>query len=201
MKTQHKSIALLVSLALLLTISIAGTMAYLVDKSEPVTNTFQPVSVPPTVEEDFNGDTKSNVKIRNNGNIPAYIRAQIVVNWVSVDADGKVTGIYGGAVPKGSYTMTINTTDWTEAGGFYYHKGAIAADPDGDGNKTGGLTSILINEAKPLKTLTVGDTTYQLSVEILAQSIQAEPADAVTEAWGQNAAQLVGAIPAQGGNA
>ena len=194
MKTQHKSIALLVSLALLLTISIAGTMAYLVDKSEPVQNTFQPVSVPPEVIEKFENNIKKDVQIRNNGNIPAYIRAQIVVNWVSVDADGKVTGIYGGAVPKegSDYTMTINTTNWTEGSdGFYYHETPVKANDN---------SSVLISSAS-LKDGTIPPDGYQLSVEILAQSIQAEPADAVTEAWGKDAATLVGAITAQGGNA
>lgn len=193
MKTQHKSIALLVSLALLLTISIAGTMAYLVDKSEPVQNTFQPVSVPPEVIEKFENNIKKDVQIRNNGNIPAYIRAAIVVNWVSVDDYGNVTGIYGEApticdTPTCSHetcgkdaVLLVNTgTDslkWTKNNGYYYHNGSVAA---------GDLTSILINEAKPLKTLTVGDTTYQLSVEILAQSIQAEPDKAVKDAWGMS---------------
>ncbi|MBQ3179965.1 MAG: hypothetical protein IJB55_01235 [Firmicutes bacterium] len=194
MKTQHKSIALLVSLALLLTISIAGTMAYLVDKSEPVQNTFQPVSVPPEVIEEFENNIKTNVQIRNNGNIPAYIRAQIVVNWVSVDADGKVTGIYGGAVPEedSDYTMTINTTDWTKGSdGFYYHETPVKANDN---------SSVLISSAS-LEDGTIPPDGYQLSVEILAQSIQAEPADAVAETWGKDAATLVGAIPAQGGNA
>lgn len=199
MKTQHKSIALLVSLALLLTISIAGTMAYLVDKSEPVQNTFQPVNVPPTVEEKFDGSTKENVQIRNNGNIPAYIRAQIVVNWVSVDAAGKVTGIYGGAAPKvgTDYTMTIGT-DWAMSqDGFYYYNSKVGAKGSSDPSDT---TTNLINSATVNSGANIPDG-YQLSVEILAQSIQAEPADAVEEAWGKDAATLVGAITAQGGNA
>lgn len=188
MTKQKKMLLLLVSLVLALTLSISGTLAYLIDTSGPVQNTFNPSSVPPDVVEEFKGDVKKDVKIQNNGNIDAYIRAMIVVNWVSVDeTTGNVT-VYGGATPElgTDYTMTLNTTGsnakWTEkqADGYYYYKGVVGAKGSTNPSDT---TENLINKAEVKQSLTVGDVTYQLSIEILAQSIQSEPATAVQDAW------------------
>ncbi len=55
---------------------------------------------------------------------------------------------------------------WKEIGGYYYYKGKVAPD--------GGKTGVLIEECDELTDKTIGDTTYTLSVEILAQSIQAD---------------------------
>ncbi len=181
MKTTHtKSIMLLVSAALLLTASIVGTLAYLTDNSGPVTNQFDPDRVPIEVEENFSGTTRSNETMKNNGNIPAYIRAAIVVNWVRVDEKGNVTGIYGEAPKADDHTITINDKDWSKSGDYYYYKGIVAANDGSESNDD--LTAILIESASVKSEATIPDG-YQLSVEILAQSIQAEPADAVQEAW------------------
>lgn len=178
MTKQKKMLLLLVSLVLALTLSISGTLAYLIDTSGPVQNTFNPSSVPPDVVENFNGETKSDVKIKNNGNIDAYIRAMIVVNWVSVDeTTGNVT-VYGGATPElgedKDYTMTFPTdSKWQKVGDYYYYKGVVAPSS---------TTENLFTDAKPVEDKTPEG--YQLSIEILAQSIQSEPDTAVQEAWG-----------------
>ena len=52
------------------------------------TFTLQPNAVDVTITDSYQGFTKNNVKIRNTGNVPAYIRAQIVANWFGTMADG-----------------------------------------------------------------------------------------------------------------
>ena len=172
---RNKRIAILTVLiiALLLLGGVGGTLAYLHTKSGPVENVFEPAEVPSEVEESFDGSTKSDVVIRNNGNVPAYIRAAIVVTWK--DASGN---IYPKTPVAGTdYTIDINTANWSQIGGFYYYNGTVAA---------GGITSNLINSCSPKGTAPTG---YSLNVEILGQAIQAEGMDAANaqQAW-KNAA-------------
>ena len=91
MKTK-KTVAL-VALLVLLCCTVAGTVAYLVTSTDPVTNTFTPASVTTEVEEEFDGTTKSDVQIKNTGDIDAYIRAAIIINWADkqgiIQTDGK----------------------------------------------------------------------------------------------------------------
>ena len=110
---------------------------------------------------------KSDVKIQNTGDIPAYIRARIVVTWK--DANGKVSAV---PVKNTDYTIAFNETDWTQQGDYWYCKTAVDA---------GGETPVLITKCEKKGN---APKDYDLSVEILADAIQSEPASAVTEAWG-----------------
>ena len=164
---KKKTLLLAVSIVLILTAAIGGTVAYLVAKTDTVTNTFEYARVPITVRETFDGASKTDVKIHNEGNIPAYIRAKVVVTWK--DATGNVRA----TKPSGTnYDLKINQSDWTEQDGFYYCNKAVAAGQD---------TPVLIESCTMLGDAPEG---YTLSVEIIAESIQAEPAKAVTSAWG-----------------
>ncbi|MBQ6933102.1 MAG: hypothetical protein IJN37_01805 [Clostridia bacterium] len=180
-KRSKKSIATLVSLILILTIGVGGTLAYLITSTGEVKNTFTPSQVNISVNENVDNGVKSNVKIQNhNDSVKAYIRAAIVVNWM--DKDGNVWA----AKPKKDtdYTMTTGG-NWTlGTDGYYYHKGAV--EPNAD-------TNVLITEAKYLANAPDG---YYLSIEILAQAIQADGVDSegkspVELAWGPTAAGLV----------
>lgn len=158
---------LLAAVIVLLAGAVGGTWAFLVAQSEPVQNNFTYAHVRCTIDETFDGTTKSDVKIQNTGDIPAYIRARIVVTWK--DASGSVSAV---PVKNTDYTIAFNETDWTQQGDYWYCKTAV--NPNG-------FTPELISECK--KTGTAPDG-YDLSVEILADAIQSEPASAVTEAWG-----------------
>lgn len=155
------------ALALVLTLSVGGTIAYLITDTGPVTNTFTPGNVACEVIEKFNGTTKSDVKIENTGNTDAYIRAAIVINWQ--DDNGNVVAE---PVLENDYTMTLGT-GWIPQNGYYY---CTAADAQ---NQT--KTSQLIVSCAPK-----GTPKYHLSVSVLAQAIQAEPNTAVKDAWGDN---------------
>ena len=160
---------LLAAVIVLLAGAVGGTWAFLVAQSEPVQNNFTYAHVRCTIDEKFDGTTKSDVKIQNTGDIPAYIRARIVVTWK--DASGNVSAV---PVENTDYTIAFNTTDWTQQGGYWYCKTAV--NPDG-------FTPKLITECKKTGT---APKDYDLSVEILADAIQSEPANAVKEAWGEN---------------
>lgn len=161
----------LVALLLLLCCTVAGTLAYLVTSTDPVTNTFTPASVSTEVKEDFDGITKSNVTIKNTGNIDAYIRATVVVNWAS----DKEVGVVSGTAPKEGTDYTIDWTmvNWVKVGDYYYYTQKVAAK---------GETKQLFTDCK-LKEGVTPPSGYHLQVTILADGIQAEPVHVVADVW------------------
>ena len=175
----NKAAVLLLSMILLIGIAVGTTVAFLVARTEPMKSTFEYAKVSCEVT-----GSKENVQIKNTGNTAAYIRATYVVTWR--DAYGKVAV----SVPGGySYTLTENLSNNWKKGtdGYFYYTSPVAP-----GNST--LDSL------PTCNVTYPDNPeYTLSVEILAEAIQGEPAEAVQQAWG---ATLVGGqlIPPALGN-
>lgn len=186
MKTK-KPVAL-VALLLLLCCTVAGTVAYLVTSTNPVTNTFTPAHVSTAVDETFENGVKSDVKIQNTGDIDAYIRAAVIINWA--DANGNV---YGGGTPaastddgkSGDYIISFNTDDWKQIGDYWYCETTTAP---------GALTKPLIISCAKTSTATVPDG-YDLQVTILADGIQADGVASngktpMEDAWGVTPGQL-----------
>lgn len=162
---------LLAAVIVLLAGAVGGTWAFLVAQSEPVQNNFTYAHVRCTIDEKFDGTTKSNVKIQNTGDIPAYIRARIVVTWK--DESGNVSAV---PVDIMDYSIHFNRTDWVQDENntdYWYCKKAVDAK---------GFTPVLITDCTKTEIAKVPKG-YDLSVEILADAIQSTPASAVTEAW------------------
>ena len=164
----------LVALLLLLCCTVAGTLAYLVDSTDPVTNTFTPAHVSTAVDETFENGVKSDVKIQNTGDIPAYIRVAVVVNWA--DKDGNV---YGGAVPtdkgdKKDYDLTLKANNgWIKgADGYYYYIHPVAPKES--------TTAIFEDITQLTDDPAEG---YGLQITILADGIQSEPGTTVVSVW------------------
>ena len=100
--------------------------------------------------------------VTNNGSIDAYVRAAVVVTWQ--DANGNVHA----QMPN--YTVNAGSGWDQQSDGFYYYENPLSPE-----DSTSKLT---VNCGE------TGPDGYVLAVEILAQGIQAEPADVVTTAWG-----------------
>jgi len=165
------------SLVLLLTLAVGGTLAYIVTNSAMVKNQFVPGKVASRVN--ISGDK---IDVTNtDSNTDAYIRASVVVNWMN--KDGHIRGI---APQATDYALTINadrtwtgTSPWyyDSASGFYYYKRSVAALETTDDL----ITSITTEVTPP--------TGYSLSVEVIAEAIQAagvkdgNGVKAVADAW------------------
>lgn len=163
---------LLAAVIVLLAGAVGGTWAFLVAQSEPVENNFTYAHVSCTIHEKFENDVKSDVEIQNTGDIPACIRARIVVTWK--DENGNVSAV---PVDIMDYSIHFNRTDWVQDKNntdYWYCKKAVDAK---------GFTPVLITDCTKTEIAKVPKG-YDLSVEILADAIQSEPASAVTEAWG-----------------
>lgn len=171
-----KAVVLLASLLLLLTVAVGGTVAYLMTSTPSVENTFDPASVTVTVEEVFNDNSKSDIKLKNTSDIPAYVRAAVVTYWKKGnDIVPQPTG--------GRVTMpTILGENWFQKGELYYYAKRLPV---------GGVTD------SPLFTTAITATVpegYTFHVDILAEAIQGEPIAAVTQAWEVNLTSLGGDI-------
>ena len=116
--------AILLALALLLTIGVVGTIAYIQTSTQDVANTFTPGKVPPVINESHNGTTKTNVSVTNNGNVAAYIRVAVAATWR--DAEGNIAPF--NAVENTDYQITFpENCKWVwvenenENSGYYYY--------------------------------------------------------------------------------
>lgn len=180
----------LLALALVGALAVGGTFAWLTSTSETVINTFTPAEVTTNIDETFNGNLKKNVFIENKNNVPVYVRAQVIVNWV--DSAGSIVA----SVPDGyKYTMTPDLekqgvpSDWLKGSdGFWYYSKALKAADDASVQLVEKKTSNLLDsvEVSYPKGVAAEAAAYHLSVEILSEAIQALPDDAFNDAWSES---------------
>ena len=144
MKVNKQAVALLCSLVVLLTAAVGATVAYLVDKSDKVENTFTPSHVACAVAEDNGVYT-----VTNTGDTTAYICIAVVVTQKNGDTISAF---------KPEYTVTPGT-DWVQGkDGYYYYRNPLnAKDTTASGLAVTGIAA----------------EGYTLSVEVIASAIQA----------------------------
>lgn len=165
-----KPLILVICIVLLLALGVGGTLAMLSKSANPVINTFVAGSVGAEVIETFNDDNtaKTSIKVKNTGNSPVYVRVRLVDYWVE---DGAVA-------PKASQLNVTPASGWTKIGQYYYYTAPLSA---AEGQN---VTANLL--ATPLE-MGVGQV-----IDVLAETVQATPDDAVLEVWGVSAAQITG---------
>lgn len=170
-KTAHKGRlnATIISVVLILTMAVGGTIAFLSTKTDPVVNTFNPSQVTCSVVEDFDGKTKTNVNVENTGDISAFIRVKLVT-YRTNDQGQHI----GGTASLPAFTLG---TGWVKCGDYYYYTypvapGATPADS-------------LAEVIKLTENYTDVDGGHQ-SIDVIAEAIQAGPEAAVKAAWGDN---------------
>lgn len=170
MKRFHKkSLVLLIAIALLLTCTVSGTVAFLAVGSGPVTNTFTPVELDTKIIENDDFDstkTKKSIQIQNNGNIDAYVRVAVYGNWVK---DGKIVAPWKDTITPGTY--------WTakQADGYYYYTEKVEPYKT-DADLTKSLLGAPISEGTPPV------EGAHLEITVVHQAIQTEPAKALEAA-------------------
>lgn len=160
----------LIAIALLIgsVVTINGTIAWLFH-SAAVSNTFTPAKVEGSIDEKFDNQIKENVKVTNTSDIPTYIRVALVPTWM----DGEnATALE----TEGTYTISFNLNNWFEGSdGFYYYKYPVAPNT---------ATEVLVNQCFPNTNLDEAYKGKQFNLEVIASLIQAEPDEAVINAWG-----------------
>lgn len=177
--TKRKQIMALLA-GILLFAGVAGTFAWL-SVTGVLVNEFGIGTVTPSVDETLKDNVKSDVRIKNTGSAPAYLRVAVDIYWQDQDGarlwDEPVAGtdytIEWGKVSNAS--TTNNASSWVRStDGFYYWTSSVAPM---------GKTDVLIKSVSEKK---VDDKNHDknLVVDISTQAIQSTPDDAVKEAWG-----------------
>lgn len=188
-----KALLLIASLAVLLTATVGSTAAWLVSKPAAVENDFVPGKVACQVLEDFGKDyVKRDVKVQNTGNTDAYIRVLLVFTWKD-DAGNIFSNKPQEGIDYQINMDNMNLTDWimqkSDAGVYFYYKKRVAPDAE---------TGKLIESLRQIAGVTGPENgKYKLSVDILADAVQADPPQAVKDSWGVDVEN--GEIKAQGG--
>ena len=165
----RKSVATVLSLLIILTVSVGGTLAYLITHTNPVRNQFTPSYVACQVKESFDGTIKSEVNVKNTGDTEAYIRVKLVTYRVNTDGQH-----IGGTAEIPSFTPGKN---WVKYGEYYYYTKPVApgAEPETELiGETGIPLSSAYNDADGGKQV----------IEVMAEAIQSGPAEAVGSSWG-----------------
>lgn len=170
----RRGLVLAAALALTLIFSAGGTLAWLAAGTEETVNTFSPAQMEIQVKEEFDGETKQNVKVQNNSETAVYIRVSLVPTWVNAAGEPVAQSA---SLNDLSFT-SFPGNGWKEQGGYYYCLSPVPVD---------GITPELLGTAK-VKTAPAGCT---MDLQVLAQAVQATPKDAVKAAWGNDAAALL----------
>jgi len=169
MKMNKKVLTLLLAFLLLFG-TVSGTLAFLVTSTKSVENTFTPSKVDVEIEEEFDGDKKTNIRVKNTGDTDGYFRVKLVDYWH--DEAGNITAKNGWF----SDTNLTLGTNWVKGDdGYYYYALPIAP------NQTSATP--LFTEAITLLEDDEDETKQVL--EIIAECIQSKPKEAF-DAWAPN---------------
>ena len=154
----YRTAVLLIAVLLLISTAVGSTAAFLVTKTEPVVENFAYAQVSCQVTDTMG--------VKNTGTAQAYIRASYAVNWL--DREENIVA----AVPEDySCDLDENQGAWVDGGdGYFYYPYPV--DP-GDEAPSLLTCSVLCPE----------NPEYTLSVEVVAEAIQSNPAEAAEEAW------------------
>ena len=166
------------AVALIATLAVGGTLAWLSAYTQPVKNTFVMGTVPPQVTESFDHQVKKDVAVTNTGNIPAYIRVALVCTWQ--DDNENVVGepasldnlTIDWGTEGGSETAEAPGNGWIKIGDYYYYTQPVAA----------GDTTLNLIDSATVET----ENGYRMNLQVIADSIQANPTSVVEEQWGVN---------------
>ena len=163
---KHKSVIIVLSIILLVCIGVGATLAYFANSTGPVINTFQSGTVGAEIYEKKTDTAKTVIQVKNTGDVPVYVRVRLV----SYFEDGS-----GNVLPQDSPAVSFTRGEnWEQIGSYYYYKLPVGA---------GGFTSDLLGTNV---TMSAGQV-----IEVLADTVQATPIDAIKEVWGEAAAGYV----------
>ena len=152
--------AVAVFLSMCLTLAIVGTtLAIIIVRTNPLENRFSPSDLDIAIVGN---------DIKNTGDVPVYVRAAVVANWIGTE-DGSVLSTTPARYVD--YTMSINETDWfLGSDGFYYCGLPLAAGATAN-SLVGNATAVTVKDG------------YTLQLQIIASGIQAAPDEAVQTSW------------------
>lgn len=181
---RKRTVVMLASCLAVAALAVGGTVAWLTD-NDSVRNIFSVGEVTTTVAEEFDGNVKKDVVIKNTGTVAAWIRATVVVTWQ--DENGNVYGQVPVAKTsdaiEGSYDYEISydlSNGWIKGDDSFYYWTSPVEPKD--------QTGVLIKECMSVEGKAPDG--YSLTVEVIGSGIQSTPADAFDD-WTDSKSGLV----------
>ena len=147
-------------------LATTGVFASLFDTTSVVGNKFEAADVSAGINNGQRGGAGTEYTVSNDGNLPVFVRVKIIANWVDENGNPMMYP------PEGSYHIstgsgwarTVSAADPTE--GYWYYDGLL---------EPGATTEPLITG--------VSVDGGEVELVLLSETIQTNPADAVSEAW------------------
>lgn len=168
-----------VALACLLCLAcVGGALAWL-SATGVLVNQFGIGTISPAVDEKLDGAVKSDVRAKNDGTAPAFLRAQVDMYWQD-DA-----GVQLWEEPEEGTDYSIAWGSDVSAGGSTSAEGAWVKGADGFWYWTASVAP-LGESGQLIKTVSENGTHdgRHLVVDVEVQGIQSSPEQAVSDAWG-----------------
>lgn len=165
-KTSPKKRSLLAIIAIVLValVTVGGAAAYFILQSQPVTNTFQGGTTGCRITETVTGNEKKSILLTNDGSFPVYVRVRLVTYWQTPA---------GTPAAKAAPALQLTTAaGWVRYGDCYYYETPVQ----------GGASVELLAEDLPMTTDADGNKQV---IEVLAETVQSSPSDAVADSWGR----------------
>lgn len=163
-----KHLIMLICIVLALALTGIGVLAYMFRETEERDDTLEAGKASCELTELFENNKKSEISVKNTGNINVYVRVRLVPYWV--DSDGQ--RVYKSAnVPSFDYDEDKWLAD--EENDTYYYRVPLSPST---------FTPSLTQTDIVLST----EDGYYLAVDAFAEAIQAEPSTAAVESWGLN---------------
>ena len=173
---RRKSLFLIAMVALLLTFTVSGTIAWLAASTGELVNTFTPGKIDTELEEEFDNQAKTKIVVKNaeDSTVPVFVRVSVTGYYVKdvLDADNQPTGEVVIVEPWGGLTDGQMGEGWLKGSdGFYYYSTSVAPRAS---------TSNLLKSG--INLLKRDDGSYPV-INVVHQSIQYTPVSAVNGAW------------------
>lgn len=183
-KLQNKiKLKILISFLLILILGVSvcpKSIAYLSWTNEEILENIFKISKPNIeVEEKFDFEHKKDIKVKNTGNTDVYVRVALSSFLTDENCDEENCTRY----PLNRRVTDFNLdSNWLKIDDYYYYRKVLA---EGD------ITTDLLNGGS-IDNIKVDGK--KLQVDVVSQSLQATPVDAVEKNWGIKISQgIVGA--------
>lgn len=167
-----KIIGIVAVIFIVINLFVFGTISYL-NKINKKQNEFILGTIEPQILQDYDEENniKENIKIKNIGNSPIYVRATIV--YYFVNSNNQI--IKDLPTLDADYSIIFSSSDnWIKSkDGYYYYK--LVLNPD---EKTDNLIDKYIDINN--------DINKKVMIDVVVQAIQTYPSSAVEDAWGVN---------------
>ena len=174
MKNKKTGLLSVLFAAVLLIAGISGSaVAYMRTRTVAIENDVEPAYVSCEVIETLTEDktAKTDIQVKNTGNIDAYLRIRLVTYWVNNINDKEQP------VAETSASLTeipFDNENWIAgSGNTYYYKKPVAPEAM--------VEFLKIGDSIVLQASVNGN--WQV-IEVFAEAIQSLPANAVYESWG-----------------